>query len=193
MHHIYHTEALILASKSFGEAGKRYFLLTRDLGMILATAQGVRKMSSKLRFILQDYSYIKVDLVRGKDIWRVTSASKTNELENIITKKSALRIFASLSVLLRRLLQGEDPNPTLFEDLVLGLKMLEKAETRDEMENIEAIVVLRLLHNLGYIGGQDSLEGVIRSPLGNDTLFEAAKNRANILKQINKALRETHL
>ncbi len=57
MHHIYHTEGIILGSKNYGEAGKYYSIFTRDLGMIYASAQGVRKMSSKLRFILQDFAY----------------------------------------------------------------------------------------------------------------------------------------
>jgi len=81
MHHIYHTEGIILGNKNYGEAGKYYSVFTRDLGMIYASAQGVRKMSSKLRFILQDFSCIKMDFVRGKDFWRITSASKTNRIE----------------------------------------------------------------------------------------------------------------
>ena len=56
MHHIYHTEGIILGSRNFGEAGKYYYIFTRDLGMITAGAQGVRKMSSKLRFVLQDFA-----------------------------------------------------------------------------------------------------------------------------------------
>ena len=84
MHNIYHTEGIILESKNFGEAGRYYSIFTRELGMVYASAQGVRKMSSKLRFILQDLSYINIDLVQGKDFWRITSASKTNELEEIV-------------------------------------------------------------------------------------------------------------
>jgi len=55
MHHIHHTEGIILESRNFGEGGKYYSIFTRDLGMVYASAQGVRKMSSKLRFILQDF------------------------------------------------------------------------------------------------------------------------------------------
>ena len=106
MHHIYHTEGIILGSKNYGEAGKYYFIFTRDLGMIYASAQGVRKISSKLRFILQDASYVKVDLVRGKDFWRITSASKTNKLENLSRNLISFEIFTNISRLLKRLLTG---------------------------------------------------------------------------------------
>src|SRR3989338_5144856 len=103
MHHIYHTEGIILGSKNFGEAGRHYSIFTRDLGMIHASAQGVRKMSSKLRFVLQDFSYLKIDFVKGKDFWRITSASKTNKLENL-SKPAIFEVFVNISKLLKRLL-----------------------------------------------------------------------------------------
>lgn len=193
MHHIYHTEALILGSKSFGEAGKYHSLFTRDLGMIYASAQGIRKISSKLRFVLQDFSYVKIDLVRGKDFWRITSASKTNELENISKRKETLEVFANISQLLKRLLAGEESNEVLFADLLNGLFVLEKSETIEEIRNIEAIVVLRMLSNLGYIGGSEVLKTFIKSPFEENLIFEVGKSRAKILSEINKALRESHL
>ena len=129
MHHIYHTEGIILGSKNYGEAGKYYAIFTRDLGMINASAQGIRKISSKLRFVLQDFSYVKVDLVRGKDFLRITSASKTNKLENILKNSFNIKIYANISRLLKRLLAGEYPNPSLFADLLNGFHFLEKSES----------------------------------------------------------------
>ncbi|MCE9549211.1 DNA repair protein RecO [Candidatus Nomurabacteria bacterium] len=193
MHHIYHTEGIILSSKNFGEAGKCYFIFTRDLGMVMASAQGVRKMSSKLRFILQDFAYLKIDLVQGKDIWRVTSASKTNKLESLLENKDKLGIFANISRLLRRLLAGEDPNELLFKDFLSGLHLLEKSETKEELHSVEVIMVLRILNNLGYIGGLDVLNNFVKSPLEQELMFEVAKSRAHILREINRALKETHL
>ncbi len=32
MHHIYHTEGIILGSKNFKEANKYFYILTKDLG-----------------------------------------------------------------------------------------------------------------------------------------------------------------
>src|SRR3989344_651547 len=176
MHHIYHTEGIILGSKNYGEAGKYYNIFTRDLGMIYASASGVRKMPSKLRFILQDYAYVKIDLVRGKDFWRITSDSKTNLLEEIKTKKENLKIVANVSLLLVRLLAGEDANPELFADVLAGLFLLEKAP-RNEIPHREAMLVLRILHHLGYMRDLDYLP----------------EHRLVILREINKVLKETHL
>ncbi|PIP68890.1 DNA repair protein RecO [Candidatus Nomurabacteria bacterium CG_4_9_14_0_2_um_filter_32_10] len=192
MHHIYHTEGIILGSGNFGETGKYYSIFTRDLGMIFASAQGVRKMSSKLRFVLQDFSYLKIDLIKGKDFWKITSASKTNKLEKL-SEPEIFEVFVNISKLLKRLLMGEDPNKALFMDLLKGLFILEKSKTIDELRNIEAIIVLRILNNLGYIGGDEILKDFIRSPFEEDLVFKVSKSRAKILHQINKALKETHL
>ncbi len=193
MHHIYHTEGIILGSKNFGEAGRYYSIFTRDLGMVYASAQGVRKMSSKLRFILQDFSYVKVDLVRGKDFWRVASASKTNNLEVLTKRKETFKVFINVARLLKRLLAGEYPNVELFNDLINGLSVLEKINTEKDLRNIEAIIVLRILSNLGYISGSQKINSLIKSPFEKELIFEVSKSRVEILSQINKALKETQL
>ncbi|MEK7471119.1 MAG: DNA repair protein RecO [Patescibacteria group bacterium] len=192
MHHIYHTEGIILGSKNSGECGKYYFIFTRDLGMIYATAQGVRKMSSKLRFVLQDFAYVKIDLVQGANFWRVTSASKTNMLENLSKNSGTFEVFSNIANLLKRLLAGIEPNEALFVDLINGLSVLEKANTK-ELRNIEAIIVLRILNNLGYIGENQILQNLIKSPFEENLVFEISKSRPEVLHQINKALKETHL
>ncbi len=193
MHHIYHTEGIILSSKSFGEAGKHYSIFTRDLGMITASAQGVRKMSSKLRFILQDFAYLKIDLVAGKNIFRVTSASKTNELEQLTKNKETFAVFANIARLLKRLLAGVEPNEALFIDVLNGLSILEKADIKHDLRNIEIVIVLRILNNLGYIGENEMLQNLTKSPFEENLVFEVSKDRTKVLHQINKALKETHL
>jgi DNA repair protein RecO len=193
MHHIYHTEGIILGSKNYGETGKYYSIFTKDLGMVYASAQGVRKMSSKLRFVLQDFSYIKVDLVQGKDLWRITSASKTNLLEQLSKNPGTFRVLSNVANLLKRLLAGIEPNEALFDDLLNGLSVLEKAKEKMDQENIEAVIVLRILNNLGYIGGDETMQNLVKSPFEENLIFQVSKSRREVLHQINKALKETHL
>jgi DNA repair protein RecO (recombination protein O) len=192
MHHIHHTEGIILGSRNYGEAGKCFYVFTRDLGMIYASAQGVRKMSSKLRFILQDYAYVKIDLVQGKDFWRVTSASKTNKLEELSRYNGTFAVVSNVANLLKRLLAGVEKNEILFADLLSGLFILEKSKEKD-LRNIEAIIVLRILNNLGYIGGDETMQNLIKSPFEENLIYEVSKSRPQVLNQINKALKETHL
>ncbi len=193
MHHIYHTEAIILGSKNYGDSGKVFFLFTRELGMIYAGATGIRKMSSRLRYILQDYAYVKVDLVRGKDMWRLTSASKTLDPLDFQANPDALKAFANITRLLRRLLAGEAKQEMLFDDLLKNLFTLSKVKGREELKNIEIIIVLRVLNHLGYIGEHKHLDTFISSPFEEEMIFEIAKNRKTMLLEINKALRETQM
>ena|SRR3989344_4930704 len=193
MHHIYHTEGIILSSRNFGEAGKHYSIFTRDLGMIMASAEGVRKMHSKLRYVLQDFSYLKIDFVQGKNIFRVTNASKTNMLEKITKQPHTFEVFANIARLLKRLLAGVEPNETLFIDLLNGLFILEKTKKKEDLRNIEVIIVLRILNNLGYIGENEILQNLVKSPFEENLVFEVSKDRTKVLHQINKALKETHL
>jgi DNA repair protein RecO (recombination protein O) len=193
MHHIYHTEAIILGSKNYGEAGRYYFLFTKDLGLVYASAIGVRKMSSKLRFILQDLSYIKVDLIEGKDFWKITSASKTNILDSISRKPEILHIASSLANLLKRLLAGAEQNKLLFSDFLECLLLLENSEDLSEMRDIEIIIVLRILNHLGYIGEDEKLASLIRSPFEREILSMVTNCRPKVLREINKAFKETHL
>lgn len=193
MHHIYHTRALVLGSKNHGEAGKVFFLFTRQLGMVYASASGIRKMQSKLRYVVQDYAYINVDLVKGKDMWRLTTATKIEEGLNIEDNYPALRLVAQVSNLLRKLLAGEEANGVLFDEVVAGFRALLQEADGAKLESLELVLVLRVLHHLGYIGNLETVGEFVASPLGGDVLYQASQNRASILREINKALRETHL
>lgn len=175
MHHIYHTQGLILGGRGFGEDSKYYYIFTRDIGMIYASASGVRKISSKLRFILQDFSYINVDLVQGKDFWRITTASKTGRLEELTKRPETLKVLVNIARLLRRLLPGTEQNEPLFDNTIQNLSLIEQAKSQEEIEDLEVRTVLEILHKLGYIEG------------------EKAINRTQAIALINKALKETHL
>jgi hypothetical protein len=114
-------------------------------------------------------------------------------LEQVSKNRDTFEVFYNVANLLKRLLAGVEPNESLFADLISGLSLLEKIENQNDLRNIEAIIVLRILNNLGYIGGDEKLQSLIKSPFETDLLFEISKSRVEVLRQINKALKETHL
>jgi len=79
MYSIQTTPGFIIDSRTYGEAGKMLFIFTRDLGLVMAVAQGIRFERSKLRPFTQDYSFGEFSFVRGKEMWRLTSAQEFNE------------------------------------------------------------------------------------------------------------------
>lgn len=193
MHHIYHTQGIILGSRNFKEAGKYYHIFTRDLGLVYAEAEGVRKLASKLRYVLSDYSYVNLDLIQRKNIWRITNASKTNELEALPKDFLKLKIYGNISRLLIRLIPEQEKNTKLFEEVINGLSVLEQNDNIKELPNLEIVLVLRILHNLGYINGEEIFKELIHSPFEKELIGEIAKNKLEVIKEINKALRETQL
>lgn len=74
MRHKYATRGIVLARASVGEAGARYALLTRDLGLISARAQGVRRPGAKLSAALQTFCESDLTLVHGAEGWRLVGA-----------------------------------------------------------------------------------------------------------------------
>jgi len=91
------------------------------------------------------------------------------------------------------LLAGVEKNEVLFADLINSFSVLEKTERKEDLRNIEAIIVLRILNNLGYIGENEKLQNLIKSPFEENLIYEVSKSRPQVLSQINKALKETHL
>jgi len=73
-YHIYTTRGIVLSERPVREADRIYTIITRDLGLVQATALGVRKEASKLRGALEPFVLSKISLVRGKEHWRITSA-----------------------------------------------------------------------------------------------------------------------
>jgi len=73
----YTTEALVCGSRNNNTSDRAYLLFTEEVGMIWASARSVREERSKQRYALQDFSLIRVSLVKGKSGWRIGSVEAT--------------------------------------------------------------------------------------------------------------------
>lgn len=194
MHHIYHTHAFILGSRSHGEANKTLVIYTRELGLIRARAQGIRLAKSKLRFGLQDFFYAKIDLVRGKDVWRVTSATTIDSFPFARSNQRVLLLIAQISKLIERLCAGEEANSRVFDEIIQAFYLLDDPEIiKETCESIEIYLVLRIVHNLGYVGDSDILTKYLGDEFNKDQLDSILTEKGNILGHINKAIRESQL
>lgn len=193
MHHIYHTHGFIINSKNVGEANKLFMVYTRELGLVHAVAQGVRLHKSKLRFSLQDFSYIKLDLVRGRDIWRITSSSVINSFPILRRNKDSLILISRISKLIERLCGGEESHIEIFDDMIQSFNMMDVEEFNEDTRTaLELHLVLRIMNRLGYIGDSD-LTSKYLGDFNEDKTTNILKERRSIISYINKALNETQL
>lgn len=187
MHHIFHTEAIILESKNHSEADKMYTLLTKDLGIVRAIAKGSRLLKSKARYGLVDFDYVKVDLIKGRDIWRIGSVSAHPFVDEI--KKDHYIIWVTILKALLRLSPHEEHNPALFRFIVSI-----RNKNNFDVKAIEIYAMVTILSLLGYWEFLEN-DTVIFSKTFLDQESEQyiLENKSVLTKRINQALAQTQL
>lgn len=196
-HHIYHTDSFILGSRDSGEANRVFSFYTKELGLVYAHAQGVRLGKSKLRFVLQDFGMATVDLVKGKEIWRVTSArpiifelayKNTDKNLNADIYKMLGRVFN----LLERLAPEAEANEEVYEHILNMYEYLGQSDVTD-LALIEVLFALKILASLGYIGDDKMHNKFIKVPFHDIDFGKVESERKSIINFINYALKESHL
>ena len=194
MHHIYHTNGFILSSVNKGEANKMLTIYTREMGLIRAMVQGIRLHKSKLRFALQDLSHSNIDLVRGKDIWRVTTASSISTFPYARSSHPSILIIARVGKLLERLCDGEQSNEKIFDDFMQSLYLLDDVNIESSSrEALELHLVLRIMDQLGYIGESENLSEYLDGSIDLKRTEILLREKRSIISHINKALNESQL
>lgn len=170
----YTTDALICGSYDRNTADRSYLLFTRDAGVVYASAKSVREERSKQRSALQDFSLVRVSLVKGKAGWKIGSIEAKQNFYFDAVDKAARGSVVSLFRFMRRFIGGEEVQTQLFVDLVAALTTVVEPLTHRTF--VEVVVKVRLLERLGYVPANvvpESLEQVSVWEL--DTHYDAAE------------------
>ena len=194
MHHIYHTHGFVLSARNSGEANKFVTIYTREMGLVRAIVQGIRLEKSKLRFALQELSYAKIDLVRGRDVWRVTSATHVSSFPLARTDRKSVVLLARIASLLARVCDGEEADRIIFDECIQSMYLLDTEHIEDRVrEALELHLVLHIMSRLGYIGESDLLSTYLVASFDHNKTESLLKERKSIIAHINKALNESML
>ena len=187
-HEIYTTKGFIIASENKGESDRILFLFTESFGLIRASAQGSRKLESKLRYALQDFTFGEFSFVRGKHGWRLTSAhalAPSYAVTDYPIKIKTLRLLKKLS--------GEDEaNELLFSELLAAFSFIDAEGITGEDKSVEALLVLKILSSLGY-WGEEKGDTFVQSPFTKASVDSITAKRKIIIQELNKSLRATQL
>ncbi|MCK5592260.1 MAG: DNA repair protein RecO [Candidatus Pacebacteria bacterium] len=190
---IYQTEGFVLSGADSGESNRFLHIYTKDLGLIGVHAQSLRKIESKLRHNLQDFSYVYLNVVRGKNMWRITDVEQLKAITSILNSRQKLVVLGQISSLMKRMLEegGDETLYALFTEAVLFLE--ENTLSREELINFELLYVFRMLHHLGYGEKSDISDLVFLSSWNAQTLDEVGLRRKQIMSLVNTSLFETQL
>jgi DNA repair protein RecO len=197
-YHIYTTDGIVLKRRNFGESNALFFVLTKDLGMIMASAQAVRSHASKLSKALQEYSFVSLSCVKGKNGWKITSAIPK---ENFFFGRPqfAQKIISQIAEALVRMMPGEEKHAEIFSVVQSGFSYLrysvDEKNAEKEIANFEVLIMLRILYLLGYIGNDKQTEKFLVPILewNRGILMEVSLVKTVLVEKINKGLKESHL
>ncbi len=176
-HTIYTTEAIVINRVDTADVDLTLWLLTKDLGLIVAKASGVRKEAAKMRNYLQTFNLLNVSLVRGRYVWRLTGAESYTQKVDKLTGKALIN-FANISNFLRRMTIPEG-SIDLYRLLVLVRKELILAKSDKDLKRIEVLAMAKILVQLGY--------------MPNSILSHKPIRLSRLIVDINKAINESHL
>ena len=202
MHEIYNTEGIILSSGDIGEANKFITIFSEQFGLISATAQSVRQIKSKLKHGLQKFTVANISLVRGKDVWRITNVEyKQNLYYEFRKNKFKLKVVISILVLIKKLLAGEKYNERLYKIIRRAISFFKKNDlSKEEISDFENIVLIRILHNLGYFDENKKVRGkkiykeiIQTSSWSKEILKKIRIFNGEIIKEINNSLEVSNL
>lgn len=191
MHHIYHTNSIVLDTFPTGEADMTILLFTKELGMILAVAKSVRSAKSKLRYSLQIGSVSKVDLVKGKQVWRVISATPIDRINILDTETRA--VVAKAVRFVKRMVDKEKEERGIYSDLESLLFSTKKGHSKEKLAEIELVFYLRSLFGLGYIANNTEFREILSREYSISELETLPLPRKKILDAIKNAIYESHL
>lgn len=192
MHSIITTKGIVLAKRGLGEATTRAVVFTEALGLVRIAARSARLEKSKLRYGLETLTRGRFALVEGRYEWKLTGAQDISR--DLVPRTLASRRAAGRVVrLLLRLIQGEGAHHELYKTAECGLEALAKASP-EELEQIEWLVVLRILWHLGYVEQSDKLLPLLESDTYTPQDIEQARVLGRLLvRSINESLSATGL
>jgi recombinational DNA repair protein (RecF pathway) len=192
---IYDTPALVMKRWPQREANSSFLLYTRELGRILARAQSIRKVTSKLAPALQVGSLSSVSLVRGRGGWRLVGAAAKRALllSSSASKQIVIERFLRL---LARLVPEQATDRDLYYIISHGLQAVADSESADDLRSSEYLLVLRTLVQLGYAPDPEAreLEPFIQSADYSARVMAAfAPLTTQAVGQINQSLETIQL
>lgn len=187
----YTTEALVCGSFDQNTADKSFLLFTRDAGMLFATAKSVREERSLQRQALQDFSRIRVSLIKGKTGWRVGSVESLQNYFSLATDRKMRGSVVFVFRTLRRFIRGEEAFPELFTFVHTILDAALGSPVKRQL--FDVAVQVRILALLGYVDEQAIPRPVAGVAVSDLALLEDQALLSTLKRLVDKAIESSHL
>ncbi len=146
---LYHTAAVVLRRRNFGEADRIITFFTHDFGKIKCIAKGSRRFKSKLSGNLEPFTFLRI-IYFGKEnqnIYQINSCDIIRSFHKIGEDYKRLSICSYIVELIDTMFKEKDPNREL---LGLLLSIFSLIEESSDVDTVLRIFEVRFLSLLGY-------------------------------------------
>lgn len=141
------SQGIILKGFNYGDYDQILTVLTRDLGKIKVFARGVRRSKSKLRGGSQVFSFVNLELYKGKNFYRMIQTANVKSFIEIREDYDKLLAATEWAEILDRMILEGQEDQELFSLALSGFTYLAYKETEKTLRAFQA----KLLHNLGLL------------------------------------------
>ncbi|MGE5530009.1 MAG: DNA repair protein RecO [Patescibacteria group bacterium] len=167
---LYRAEGIVLSNREIGEADRVVTLLCREQGKLEAVARGARRPRNRLVGLTLPFNLLRVSLFSGRGLDQLSQAEGIRSFQGLRDDLTRLAYASYLVELAREFLPEHEPNPGVFELLLLSLTRLEAGR---EPEGLTRLFELRLLDLSGF---RPALDGCLLcgGPPGGEVAFSCA-------------------
>jgi recombinational DNA repair protein (RecF pathway) len=187
----YTTEALVCGTFNRNTADRNFLLFTKEAGMLYADARSVREERSRQRYALQEFSLVRVSLIKGKYGWKIGSVEAVKNYYHEAISREARGSVVTLYRLLRRFVRGEEADKKMFAYVCAGLELVTKDVPNRKF--VEMVLSVTILSFLGYVDVQE-IPAVIRECAPNQITRQYETTVAQKIEALyTQALAVSHL
>jgi len=141
-------DGIVLRTYRLGESDKILRVLTRENGKRSAVGKGVRKTSSRFGARLEPLTHVKLFLHRGRSMDTVKQAEIINSFQEVRDDLDLFVAASSMAELVDFITEEGEPNPELFELLLLGLQLLKEYPSRSPL--VLALFQFKVMAQAGF-------------------------------------------
>ncbi len=144
--HLYKDEGIILSRKTYAEADRILTVFTKQNGKVSVIAKGVRKLTSRKRGHIENFSHIRFSATSGQNSMSVITETETvNNFEFIRSDLNKIAVAYFLLETVNKIMHESEFNSDVFDLLIEYLKKLETETHLKKLRNEYTQQILTLL------------------------------------------------
>lgn len=167
------TKALILKRELFEEADYLYIILTKNWGKLIVRAHGVRKNKSKLKSLLEPFTYGNIILTNNPGRKILVNIEIIDPLLNIHSNLEQILIAQFFTEVINYLVPEEEIDLNLWLLVYNAFQFLNQTSlnlSSNDSLKIQKMFLIRILETLGY-GRTSSPEKVFYELTGKSIFY----------------------